>query len=344
MTRQRVQVVAAVIRRPDGQVLLAQRPQHTHQGGLWEFPGGKVESGETEVEALQRELQEELGLWPESWSPLIRIQHDYPDKSVELSVWQVTCWRGERYEAADGMRGREGQPVRWVAPDDFRHLSFPAANLPILSAARLPAIWRITPALGSLSEVLQWAELRVQSAMSAAPDAREGWLLRLPAWSLSDYVSAAETLIALRSDAMSRCSSPARPVPFSLCLHGDPVVMHRVPAADGFHLNRQQVRDLLAAGRTAAALMTRDHQLMSAAAHDNDELANAIAAGVHSAWLSPVLETRSHPEATPLGWTAWSQAVNRMPMPVYALGGVAATDLSLARHLGGQGVAGISQF
>ena len=61
MTRQRVQVVAAVIRRPDGQVLLAQRPQHTHQGGLWEFPGGKVEPGESEVEALQRELQEELG-------------------------------------------------------------------------------------------------------------------------------------------------------------------------------------------------------------------------------------------------------------------------------------------
>mgnify|MGYP000031044825 CR=1 FL=1 len=90
MTRQRVQVVAAVIRAPDGRVLLAQRPQHKHQGGLWEFPGGKVEPGETEVVALQRELQEELGLRAETLSPLIRIQHDYPDKSVELSVWQVT--------------------------------------------------------------------------------------------------------------------------------------------------------------------------------------------------------------------------------------------------------------
>lgn len=353
MTHQRVQVVAAVIRASDGRVLLAQRPQHKHQGGLWEFPGGKVEPGETEVEALQRELHEELGLWAEAQTPLIRIRHDYPDKSVELSVWQVTCWRGESYGDAAGdaiagssaMQGREGQPVRWVAPDDFLQLPFPAANGPIVAAARLPAIWRITPALSSLAEVRQWAEQRLRSGFNASADAREGWLLRLPAWSLDDYVLAAEALVALKAAAVAEAQAIGSAcAPISLCLHGDPRVLQRVPAADGFHLNHQQVRQLVADGQTAASLRSRAGQLMSAAAHDEAELAAALAAGVDSAWLSPVLMTPSHPDAAPLGWAQWAQWLARVPMPVYALGGVAAIEVGVARSLGGQGVAGISQF
>lgn len=345
MTRQRVQVVAAVIRGRDGRVLLAQRPQHKHQGGLWEFPGGKVEPGETEVEALQRELHEELGLWAEALTPLIRIQHDYPDKSVELSVWQVTQWRGESYGSAT--QGREGQPVRWVAPDDFWQLSFPAANAPIVAAARLPAIWRITPALRSLAEVQSWAEQRLLCGLNASLDAREGWLLRLPEWSLDNYVQAAEVLIKLRTEAMALAMSPASGggrTPIALCLHGDLCALQRVPAADGFHLNHHQARQLADSGQTAASLRSCASQLVSAAAHSEAELAVALAAGVDSAWLSPVLLTPSHPDATSLGWLQWSQWLAKVPMPVYGLGGVSPADIAMARKLGGQGVAGISQF
>ncbi|MES3039985.1 MAG: 8-oxo-dGTP diphosphatase MutT [Pseudomonadota bacterium] len=358
MTRQRVQVVAAVIRAQDGRVLLAQRPQYKHQGGLWEFPGGKVEPGETEVEALQRELHEELGLWAETLSPLIRIQHDYPDKSVELSVWQVTQWRGETYggaassTAAGAMQGRsmqgrsmqghEGQPVMWVAPDEFLKLPFPAANGPIVAAARLPAIWRITPALGSLAEVQRWAEQRLRSGLNAPADAREGWLLRLPEWSLDNYVLAAEALVELKA-AAKQASGVVR-APIALCLHGDLSVLQRVPSADALHLNHHQVQQLIDNGQTVASLRSRAGQLVSAAAHSEAELAASLAAGVDSAWLSPVLMTPSHPEAAPLGWATWAQWLAKVPMPIYALGGVTATDVRIARSLGGQGVAGISQF
>lgn len=339
MTHQRVQVVAAVIRAPDGRVLLAQRPQHTHQGGLWEFPGGKVEPGETEVLALQRELQEELGLRAETLSPLIRIEHDYPDKSVALSVWQVTHWTGESYASAT--IGREGQPVAWFSPEALLSLPFPAANAPIVSAVRLPAIWRVTPALTSLPSLLDWAEQRLDTGLSAAADEREGWLLRLPGWSLANYVEAAEAVLALLARAASAQRASA---PIALCLHGDPAVLQQVPAADGFHLNRLQVQQLRERGQLAASLRSRAGQLLSAAAHDEAELAAALAIGVDSAWLSPVLATASHPGAPFLGWTQWAQWLANVPMPVYALGGLTATDVSAARALGGQGVAGISQF
>ena len=126
-----VLVAAAVIRRADGGLLLAQRRPDAHQGGLWEFPGGKVEAGESIVDALARELAEELGIHIERATPLIRIAHAYPDKRVDIVTLEVRAWRGEPH-------GREGQPVRWVAPSALAGYRFPAANLPIVSASLLP--------------------------------------------------------------------------------------------------------------------------------------------------------------------------------------------------------------
>ena len=99
----RIHVAAAVIRCVDGQILLAKRPEDKHQGGLWEFPGGKVEASETVQAALSRELEEELGIRPSAARPLIQVRHDYPDKQVLLDVWEVSAFTGEPH-------GAEGQP------------------------------------------------------------------------------------------------------------------------------------------------------------------------------------------------------------------------------------------
>ncbi len=121
-------VVAAVILDENDNVLIARRPLDKHMGGLWEFPGGKVEQGEAVTDALCRELDEELGIQPTSWEPLIQVNHSYPDKTVLLDVWTVTSFTGEAY-------GREGQPVQWVSREELVNFEFPEANKPIIEAA-----------------------------------------------------------------------------------------------------------------------------------------------------------------------------------------------------------------
>ena len=122
-----VHVAVGVITSPDRRVLIARRPEHIHQGGLWEFPGGKVEGGESLHSALARELAEELGIVIGPIEPLLEVRHDYGDKSVFLDVWLVREYRGRP-------RGLEGQPLRWVAPGELADFDFPEANRPIVEA------------------------------------------------------------------------------------------------------------------------------------------------------------------------------------------------------------------
>lgn len=123
----RVHVVAGVILR-DARVLVTRRHRDAHQGGLWEFPGGKRESGEAVEQTLRRELREELGIEVARCAPLLEVNHDYGDKQVLLDVWLVEDFSGEA-------RGREGQPLRWCDASDLRSLSFPAANTDIVDRA-----------------------------------------------------------------------------------------------------------------------------------------------------------------------------------------------------------------
>lgn len=123
----RVHVAVGVILNDRGEILISKRHVESHQGGLWEFPGGKLEAGESVLQALQRELLEELGIVIGSSRALMEISHDYSDKQVLLDVWLINEFSGSA-------SSREGQPLRWVAPAALTDFNFPVANVPIVEA------------------------------------------------------------------------------------------------------------------------------------------------------------------------------------------------------------------
>lgn len=308
----RLHVAAAVIRGADGRVLIARRPEHKHQGGLWEFPGGKVEAGEAVELALARELHEELGIEVRASRPLIQVRHDYPDLAVLLDVHEVSAFDGEPH-------GAEGQPLAWVAPRELPAYEFPEANRPIVAAARLPAHYLITP------DGLEPAEL-LRGVRQALADGIRLLQLRAPNMYSPEYRD-------LATDIQGLCAGKAQ-----LMLKGPLEWLGDFPAA-GWHLTAAQLRKYAPNGRP----FPRERWL-AASCHSAEELALAAQMGVDFVTLSPVQATLTHPEATPLGWEAAAELIRGFNQPVYLLGGVGPADVERAWRVGAQGVAGIRAF
>jgi len=304
-------VVAAVVVDVTGQVLVARRSLHRHQGGLWEFPGGKVEVGEAPLAALSRELHEELGIKVQSARPLIRVRHDYPDKAVLLDVWRVTSFAGEPH-------GREGQPIAWVAPSDLPQHEFPAANEPIVTAARLPPLYLITPEPQDGAAFLH----RLEGLLATG--------IRLVQLRAKGLEAAAYTRLAERAVALCEAKGA------QLLLNADPSLVKEIGAA-GVHL-------------TSERLMALDQRPLSedrwvaASCHNAQELAQAAHIGVDFVVAAPVLATASHPAARPLGWQGLRALTEQAAIPVYALGGMQAAHLEAAWDHGAQGIAAISDL
>lgn len=129
MTVDVIHVVAGVLIRNDGCVLLAQRRAGSHLGGMWEFPGGKCEPGESAQTALRRELHEELGISAGACTPLLSLPWDYGDKTIQLDAWRVSYWDGEP-------AGCEGQALYWQPPRQVDYAALTPADRPILDALR----------------------------------------------------------------------------------------------------------------------------------------------------------------------------------------------------------------
>lgn len=304
-----IHVVAAVIRGRDGKVLLAKRPAHLHQGDKWEFPGGKVESGENAEQALVRELREELAITPVVSRPLIQILHHYPDKSVFLDVWEVVAFSGQPV-------GQEGQRVEWVAQEALGDYDFPAANVPIVTAAQLPSTVLITPEPANMTPEEFYAHL------DASLEAGVGWvILRSKKLGVDDF----QDLAGAVADLCAEFEVP-------LSLNGPEGIAF--PEGTGLHLSEAELREY--AGDFDGCV--------SASCHSPEALRMAEEKGITFVLLSPVQATPTHPDAAPLGWEKFSEWVKPCTVPVYALGGVGNADVMQARRCGAQGVAGIRGF
>lgn len=309
-----IHVAVGVIVR-DGRVLIARRPDYVHQGGLLEFPGGKVEPGETVQQALVREIAEETGLsLPEtSLEPVIGIRHDYGDKRVFLDVWRTSETSGEP-------EGREGQPVHWLEPDQLRDEDFPVANRPVIRALRLPGVLAIIGAMTSPGDGVASLEAGLGQLKAAGAGCV---VLRAPELAPEDYIRFATEAVAFCAE------SGLTPI-----LHGSSRIFDAVPGAGGLHLPWREAATL--AERPVPASVW-----LGVSCHDAEQLAHAVALGADYATLGPVQPTQSHPERPAMGWARFESLVARATLPVYALGGLGPEERARACRSGAQGVAGI---
>jgi 8-oxo-dGTP diphosphatase len=308
-----VDVAVGVVLRPDGSVLIGQRVAGKPYAGWWEFPGGKLEAGESVELALARELHEELGLEDVVSTPWVVRGHVYPHATVRLFFRRVRRWRGEP-------QSREGQALLWrptasigVAP------LLPAAIAPI-GWLQLPQHYRISCAGEIGVDAFERALGRELDAIADGHRPRETLLLQLrePLLPGAELERLFGRLRALRDTRDLRIVVSSRHAPS---------FGH---AVDGVHLTS---RDLAAARERPRA------RWVGVSCHDAGELAAAGALGCDFAVLGPVQATASHPGAATLGWDGLSARSALTPIPVYALGGLTAADLPRAEAAGAHGVA-----
>lgn len=305
MSSKIVDVAAAILTRPDGAFLLGQRAADTFYPGYWEFPGGKVELGETPRQALVRELHEELGIDVVHAYPWITREHDYEHAHVRLHFFRVTDWRGEIHDHIHAALAWQhiGEPV--VEP-------MLPANAPVLRALALPDFYAITHA----------AQIGVQRQVALAEGAFKAGLrllqLREPGMASADRARLAQALIARARQHGAR-----------VLINSDEALAHRVHA-DGVHLTSRQL----------AAIERRPaFPLVGASCHTAAELARA--SRLDFVVLGPVLPTASHPHQPAMGWTAFARLVDNYPLPVFAIGGLGRDDLEEAWRHGAHGIAAI---
>lgn len=313
-----VQVAVGLIERSGAQgreMLLAWREASLHQGNRHEFPGGKVEAGESPRQALLRELHEELGIRVTAAQALREIEHHYPEKTVCLSVFRVTAWQGEPV-------GQQGQALCWVPVGQLSQYRLPDANAPMVRLAQLPECYAISP----VGEVCG-------AAVPKPAWPLQGWLyVRQPHLQAQAQWQWAQALHEQRPDLHLVVSWPAaasaakQPWPTWLC---------------GIQLRHAELGQVSAA---QVAAWQAQGRVVLAACHDRASLQQAERLGVDAVTLGPVQATPTHPGQPGLGWAAFAAWVAEARLPVYALGGVGPQDLSRAQQAGAYGVAGIRAF
>lgn len=316
-----VDVAAGLLIGPDGRLLLGQRPEGKPYAGWWELPGGKLEPGETFLQALARELREELGIEITEAQSWVTLVHAYAHATVRLVFCRVTGWRGEP-------AGLEGQRLRWVDPDqEVAGIEAGLGGGQLLPATVPPLEWLRVPTTYAIADATAFADVPtfVESVARALGGGTRLFQFRAVAGAADD----ARLYQALQ--AMLRLTRPAGARVLVNSRH--PEAWWR--EADGVHLR---------SGDLSRPLPDLAPRWIGASAHNAGELAQARAAGARFVVLGPVLPTASHPDAPVLGWAGFAGLAAEAGLPVFALGGQSPETLPRATAHGAHGVAGIRAF
>jgi 8-oxo-dGTP diphosphatase len=300
-----VDAAVAVLRRQDGKVLLGQRPEGKTWAGWWEFPGGKIEDGESASNALKREVYEELGITAEVFYPWITRKFSYPERTVRLHFFTVWRWQGEPF-------GKEGQQLSWQDPYATTVSPLLPANLPVMQTLRLPTVYAIT----------NLAEMGEPAFFQALQTALQGGI-KLIQMREKKLTTAEQTYFA------KRLIATAQPFGAKVVVNGNENLARSVNA-DGLHLSSQLLMSLT---------NKPEGLLCGASCHNTEELSRASELGLDYAVLGAVQKTASHPDATLLGWEQFAHLTKDRPLPVYALGGMSMADRDTAWKHGAHGIA-----
>jgi 8-oxo-dGTP diphosphatase len=302
-------VSAGVLLRNDtagAEYLLARRPPDKVYAGYWEFPGGKLEPGESFHDALRRELHEELGILVSDAAPWLCREFTYPHARVFLKFFRVTGWRGE-------IEPREHSGIAWTRLGEPPAVApLLPANGAILRALALPDVYVISNA----------AEHGVDAELERLRQALARGIRRLQ---LRDKTLAAD----VRRHFAEKAAALVAAFPGSALLVNDDEVLARDIGA-GLHLS---------SARLHALDRRPDFAEVAASCHTGVELARAERLGLDFAVLGPVLPTATHPGAPGIGWDVFARLVERATIPVFALGGMQPQLLATAEKHGAHGVA-----
>jgi 8-oxo-dGTP diphosphatase len=321
-------VAVAVFIKPDGTFLLSSRPEGKPYSGYWEFPGGKIEAGESVRDALVRELIEELNVVVTHATPWFTFMMHYTHATVRLHCWRVHAWHGHMN---GNMHGMEGQEFAWVALNDMNVSPTLPGCVPIFKALALPYVYAITNAseMGVESYLQHLRALWSKNASNGTPVlgfANEvvPQMVQVREKNMSREASAsfAKSVIALSREC--EYSSDVQ-----VLINSDIALAHEV-GADGIHLTSAQL----------STIKERPNfPLVGASAHTREDIERAAELKCDFVVVGPVQVTRTHPEQVPLGWAMFSELAEASPLPCYALGGLTAADLKSAIENGAHGVA-----
>lgn len=291
------------------QVLVGERTPERHQGGTLEFPGGKLQPNESQQDGLIREMYEETGIKILNMQPLIEFEWDYPQYHLSFSVFKVDAWTPQA-PLKDGWQ--------WMPLQEFEAHLFPPANRCIINALRLPDRYLISPSFNDKGHFLKHFSQCFNDGIK---------LCVFRNYELDDlqYV---EILNRLRAHAANSNSE--------VLIHNRISILDQVQAS-GIHLSAKQLMG-------CEQRPVSDDLWFAASCHNEEELDKALSLGVDFVVLGPVHDTASHPGATPLGWEAFSRLVKKIPLPVYAIGGLNTREIGQGCRYGAQGIAALTSL
>jgi len=292
--------------------LVSLRQKHQSYPNYWEFPGGKVENGETLQKALTREFSEEVGIDVTSWQPLIQIPWEYEHDSVLINIFVADKFKGDAV-------GKEGQKVKWISLDKLAGYKFPEANRGIVQALSLPSSYAISGSFENKEEGLTILKRTLEAGIK---------LVQLRAKNLSE-----EEFIDFAKPAIDLCHAFGAKV----LLNAKPRLLNKLTKADGLQLASNEIMAL-------TERPISNNKILSVSTHNQEEISKSLDLNADIVLISPVNKTSSHPDLEGIGWDKFSDLVAKIPVPVYALGGMTDKDITNAQLNGGQGVAAISSF